>query len=88
VANLASFSPSITHRLFVNAVSQAFRAKYYPEDHANDLVEVKSGNEVVEIGVEELRASILLVSIVSRLTIDTYAQELGLALWSDARIHA
>ncbi|KAH7343456.1 lipoate-protein ligase A [Rhizoctonia solani] len=57
VANLASFSSSTTHNLFVKCVTQAFREKYYPDDYWDDEVAaVDSGNELVEKGAEELRS--------------------------------
>ncbi|KAG8765299.1 Biotin/lipoate A/B protein ligase [Ceratobasidium sp. 428] len=57
VANLASFSPNITHDAFVHAVTRAFRAKYYPHDQTEDgIIYVEHGNEVVEKGANELRS--------------------------------
>ncbi|CAE6535154.1 unnamed protein product [Rhizoctonia solani] len=57
VANLASFSPFITHDLFVECVTQVFREKYYPYDYWDDeVVSVESGNELVDKGAEELRS--------------------------------
>ncbi|CAE7218268.1 unnamed protein product [Rhizoctonia solani] len=57
VANLASFSQSITHDLFVESVTQAFREEYYPFDYWDDeVVQVESGNEFVDKGAEELRS--------------------------------
>ncbi|CAE6411295.1 unnamed protein product [Rhizoctonia solani] len=59
VANLASFSPIITHDLFVECVTQAFREKYYPDDHWDDevvQVDPESRSEIVDKGAEELRS--------------------------------
>ncbi|KAJ1308986.1 hypothetical protein OPQ81_004668 [Rhizoctonia solani] len=57
VANLTSFSSSITHDLFVECITQAFREKYYPDDYWGDeVVQVETGNEFVDKGAEELRS--------------------------------
>ncbi|KAF8681155.1 Lipoate-protein ligase [Rhizoctonia solani] len=60
VANLASSSSTITHDLFIECVTRAFREKYYPDDYWDDQVvqvDSKSGNEFVVKGAEELRQS-------------------------------
>ncbi|CAE6505707.1 unnamed protein product [Rhizoctonia solani] len=57
VANLVSFSPTITHDLFVENVTQAFREEYYPDDYWDDEVaQVEDGNGSVDKGAEELRS--------------------------------
>ncbi|KAG8690962.1 Biotin/lipoate A/B protein ligase, partial [Ceratobasidium sp. 423] len=57
VANLVSFSPTVTHDLFVECVTQVFRETYYPDDYWDDeVVQVESGNEFVDKGAKELRS--------------------------------
>ncbi|CEL59871.1 Lipoate-protein ligase A OS=Salmonella dublin (strain CT_02021853) GN=lplA PE=3 SV=1 [Rhizoctonia solani AG-1 IB] len=57
VANLTSFSPTITHDLFVERVTKVFREYYYPDDHWDDevvQVDSEASNEIVDKGAEEL----------------------------------
>ncbi|KAG9104283.1 Biotin/lipoate A/B protein ligase [Ceratobasidium sp. 370] len=57
VANLVSFSSSITHDAFVHAVVRAFREKYNDQGETDDaVVHVEQGNEIVEKGANELRS--------------------------------
>ncbi|GAB1519779.1 hypothetical protein RhiTH_002849 [Rhizoctonia solani] len=79
VANLASSSSTITHDLFIECVTRAFREKYYPDDYWDDQVvqvDSKSGNEFVVKGAEELRN----VHLTSKRGLITRCQIKGLAI--------
>ncbi|KAG9093488.1 Biotin/lipoate A/B protein ligase [Ceratobasidium sp. UAMH 11750] len=57
VANLGSFSTSITHDAFVYAVARAFREKYNGHGQAGDkVVYVEHGDEIVKKSADELRS--------------------------------
>ncbi|KAB5596281.1 Lipoate-protein ligase A [Ceratobasidium theobromae] len=55
VANLVTFSPNVTHEMFVDAVVQAFQAKYYPDESIPFSETTRCIPAEVEAGAKELR---------------------------------